>query len=228
LNGVETARHRPAAEHIKEIVMLKIRPRRLGAAAILAIALAGCAARPAPPNLAAAPASVPSPYVMGPGDSLTVFVHRAPELSATDLPVRPDGLISLPLVPDIQAAGRTSTELARDVEERLKRYIRDPVVTVMVRGFQGAPNRQIRVIGEATQPLGMPFREGLTVLDVMIGARGLTRYAAGNSAEIIRREPNTASRVIPVRLNDLLRAGDVSQDVAMRPGDTLVIPQGWF
>lgn len=203
-----------------------IRPALAG---LLTLALIGCAGRvPSLESTAAPPARAASQYVMGPGDSLTVFVHRAPELSATDLPVRPDGLISLPLVPDVQVAGRTSSELARDIEERLKRYIREPVVTVMVRGFQGPPDRQIRVIGEATQPLGMPFREGLTVLDVMIGARGLTRYASGNRAEIIRREPGSPSRVIPVRLNDLLRGGDVSQDVAMRPGDTLVIPQGWF
>ncbi len=208
--------------------MTKIYRQRLAPIAILVIALAGCSARPDQANLAPTPSAASSIYVMGPGDNLSIFVYRAPELSAADLPVRPDGLISLPLVPDIQVAGRTSSELARDIEERLKRYLREPLVTVMVRGFQGPPNRQIRVIGEATQPMGMPFREGLTVLDVMIGARGLTRFAAGNSAEIIRREPNTPSRVIPVRLNDLLRSGDVSQDVAMRPGDTLVIPQGWF
>jgi len=208
--------------------MMKNRPKGLAIAAVLAFTLAGCATRTVPPDLAAAPDTIASPYVMGPGDTLSIFVYRAPELSAADLPVRPDGLISLPLVPDIQVAGRTSSQLARDIEERLKSYIRDPLVTVMVRGFQGLPSRQIRVIGEATQPMGMPFREGLTVLDVMIGARGLTRYAAGNRAEIIRREPSMASQVIPVRLNDLLRAGDVSQDVAMRPGDTLVIPQGWF
>jgi polysaccharide export outer membrane protein len=165
---------------------------------------------------------------MGPGDTVNVFVYRAPELSA-ELPVRPDGRISLPLVPDIQVAGRTPTELAREVEERLKRYVRDPNVTVMVRSFVGMPDQQIRVIGEAAQPMGMPYRDGLTVMDVMIGARGLTRYAAGNRAEIIRRNPTTGEReVIRVRLNDLLRGGDITQDVPMRPGDTLVIPQGWF
>jgi polysaccharide export outer membrane protein len=167
-------------------------------------------------------------YVMGPGDTVSVFVYRAPELSA-ELPVRPDGRISLPLVPDIQVAGRTPSDLARDVEERLKRYVREPNVTVMVRSFIGMPNQQIRVIGEAAQPMSMPYREGLSVLDVMIASRGLTRYAAGNRAEIIRTDPATGQReVVRVRLNDLLRSGNVSQDIPMRPGDTLVIPQGWF
>jgi polysaccharide export outer membrane protein len=143
--------------------------------------------------------------------------------------VRPDGRISLPLVPDIEAAGRSPSDLARALEEELKEYVREPNVTVMVQSFIGQPNRQIRVIGEAAQPLAIPYREGVSVLDVMINAGGLTRYAAGNRAEIIRRPPGGgAPQVIPVRLNDLLRSGDISQDVAMQPGDTLVIPQGWF
>lgn len=173
--------------------------------------------------------SVQAPaYTIGPGDNLSVFVYRAPELSA-DLPVRPDGRISLPLVPDIDAAGRTPSQLARDIEVRLRQYVVEPNVTVMVRSFVGLPGRQIRVVGEAAQPLSVPYREGMTVLDVLIAAGGLTRYAAGNRAEIVRREREGAPpEVIRVRLSDLVRAGDVSQDVPMRPGDTLVIPQGWF
>jgi len=202
---------------------------RLAFLVVVAATLGACATTTLPAINTEGSGSASSSYVLGPGDTLTVFVHRAPELSTVDLPVRPDGMISLPLVADIQVAGRTPTELARGIEERLKRYVRDPNVTVMVRTFLGPPNRQIRVIGEATLPMGMPYREGLTVLDVMISARGLTRYAAGNSAEIIRRESNSATpQVIRVRLNDLLRSGDIAQDVAMRPGDTLVIPQGWF
>jgi len=196
---------------------------------LCAAGLAGCAGAPSlppPPTQAAAEASE---YVLGAGDTLSVFVYRSPELSAAELPIRPDGRLSLPLVPDIEAAGSTPTQLARQIEQRLKEYVRDPNVTVMVRSFQGPPNRQIRVIGEAAQPMGMPYREGQTVLDVMISARGLTRYAAGNRAEIIRRErDDQPARVIPVRLADLLRDGDMSQDLPMRPGDTLVIPQGWF
>jgi polysaccharide export outer membrane protein len=190
--------------------------------------LAACGGRPpVPPPEERRPLDSAN-YIMGPGDTVSVFVYRAPELSA-DLPVRPDGRISLPLVPDIQVAGRTPTQLSRDVEERLKRFVREPNVTVMVRSFVGMPDQQIRVIGEAAQPMSMPFREGLSLMDVMIGARGLTRYAAGNRAEIIRRDPATGQRqIIRVRLNSLLRDGDIAQDIPMRPGDTLIIPQGWF
>ena len=190
--------------------------------------LAACGGRPpVPPPEERRPLDSAN-YIMGPGDTVSVFVYRAPELSA-DLPVRPDGRISLPLVPDIQVAGRTPTQLSRDVEERLKRFVREPNVTVMVRSFVGMPDQQIRVIGEAAQPMSMPFREGLSLMDVMIGARGLTRYAAGNRAKIIRRDPATGQRqIIRVRLNSLLRDGDIAQDIPMRPGDTLIIPQGWF
>ena len=170
-------------------------------------------------------------YVIGPGDVLSVFVYRAPELSTSDLPVRPDGRFSLPLVPDIQAAGRTPTQLSRDIEGRMKQYIREPAVSVMVRGFVGPADKQIRVIGEAAQPMALPFREGMTVLDAMIASRGLTRFAAGNSARIIREsagQPGAPRQTIPVRLRDLLNEGDVAQNVPLRPGDTLVIPTGWF
>lgn len=202
--------------------------RRFRHAAFLVLAaLAGCASpsqMPAPGAAGAAP-----DYILGPGDTLTIFVYRSPELSAADLPIRPDGRVSLPLVPDVVAAGRTPTALAREIEGQLRSFVREPNVTVMVRSFQGPANRQIRVIGEAALPMSTPYREGITVLDVMIGARGLTRYAAGNRASIIRRDADGArSGAIPVRLSDLLRGGDISQDVAMQPGDTLVIPQGWF
>ncbi|NKC30560.1 XrtA/PEP-CTERM system exopolysaccharide export protein [Falsiroseomonas selenitidurans] len=205
--------------------------RFAGIAALLAAGLAGCGTAPQglQPATTTGTEAAASRYLIGPGDTLSVFVYRAPELGAADLPVRPDGRISLPLVPDIDTAGRTPTELARAIEEALKEFVIDPNVTVMVRSFVGQPNRQIRVIGEATQPLAIPYREGMSVLDVMINARGLTRYAAGNRAEIIRRPPGGAvPQAIPVRLDDLLRGGDISQDMAMQPGDTLVIPQGWF
>lgn len=206
--------------------------RASSATALLAALLAlGCAqpARVAPEPIGPTAGSAAPDYIIGPGDGLDVFVHLSPELSATGLPVRPDGRLSLPLVPDIVAAGRTPTQLSREIEERLKRYVLQPNVTVMVRSFVGAPAQQVRIIGEATQPRAMPYREGMTVLDVIIEARGLTRYAAGNRAEIIRRDAvGAAPRTIRVRLDDLLRGGDVSQDVAMRPGDTLLIPQSWF
>jgi polysaccharide export outer membrane protein len=174
---------------------------------------------------ASAPAIAPD-YVIGPGDSLSIFVFRAPELSI-EVPVRPDGRISMPLVADIDAAGKTPIQLSRDIENRLKEYVREPAVTVIVRSFIGPASRQVRIVGEAAQPRAIAFREGMTVLDALIEAGGLTRYASGNSARLIRRETDP-QQVIPLRLNDLLRAGDTSQDLALRPGDTLVIPQGWF
>jgi polysaccharide export outer membrane protein len=197
----------------------------------VAAGLGACAEPRQGPLASAAATAAPEPaapnYIIGPGDSLGIFVYRQPELSS-DVPVRPDGRISLPLVPDIQAAGRTPTELAGAIQQQLREYVRDPTVTVIVRSFVGPPARQIRVIGEAANPIAIPYREGMTLLDVLIASQGLTRFAAGNRAEVIRREPGQAPQVIRVRLNDLLREGDISQDMAMRPGDTLVIPQSWF
>lgn len=203
--------------------------RPLVFSAALALLLAACAERTSISADTSAPA-VPSPeYVIGPGDSLDIYVHRSPELTVSGLPVRPDGRISIPLVPDIEAAGRSPTQLAREMEERLRRFVIEPNVTVIVRSFVGTSAQQVRVIGEATQPRAIAYRDGMTLLDVMIDARGLTRYAAGNRAEIIRREaPGAPAQVIRVRLSDLLRDGDMTQDVRMRPGDTLLIPQGWF
>lgn len=168
-----------------------------------------------------------SPYQIGPGDSLSVFVYQSPQLSVGTLIVRPDGRISLPLIPDIIASGKTPTQLSKDIEDRLKEYVKQPNVSVMVSGFQGPLNRQIRVIGEATEPLAIPYRDGMTLLDVMIQTKGLTRYAAGNSAVIVR-ELGGKRQSIPVRLSDLIKDGEIDQNVAMLPGDTLIIPQSYF
>jgi polysaccharide export outer membrane protein len=171
--------------------------------------------------------NTPGPeYVIGPGDGLAIFVYRSPELSI-DVPVRPDGRISIPLVPDISAAGKTPSELSKEIADRLKQYVKDPVVTVIVRNFVGPFDRQVRVIGEATEPQAIAYRDHMTLLDVMIAAKGLTRYAAGNSATIVRRTPE-GDRIIKVRLDDLLKDGDIKENVDMRPGDTLIIPQTWF
>ncbi|HUN44461.1 MAG TPA: XrtA/PEP-CTERM system exopolysaccharide export protein [Acetobacteraceae bacterium] len=169
-----------------------------------------------------------SEYVIGPGDSLSIFVYHNPDLSEPGVAVRPDGRISTPLINDIVAAGKTPTELGHELEDRLKKYIQDPIVTVIVRSFVGPENRQVKVIGEATDPQAIPYTDGMTLLDVMIATKGLTKYAAGNRAVIIRHEPDGKEETIHVHLDDLLRDGDISQNVAMRPGDTLIIPQSWF
>lgn len=167
-------------------------------------------------------------YVIGAGDTLSVFVYRNADLSESAVAVRPDGRISTPLIDDITAAGKTPTQLAHELQDRLKKYIQQPVVTVIVRSFVGPSDRQIKVIGEATEPAAIPYRDGMTVLDVMIATKGLTKYAAGNRALIIRRDADGKQQTIHVRLNGLLKDGDISQNVAMQPGDTLIIPQSWF
>jgi polysaccharide export outer membrane protein len=166
-------------------------------------------------------------YVIGAGDTLGISVYHAPELSVPGLPVRPDGRISMPLIPDITAAGKTPTQLGKELQERLKEYIKDPIVTVMVTGFIGPYSRQVRVIGEATDPTAIPYRDHMTVLDLMIAVKGLTKYAAGNSA-IIVRQVGDKRETIHVHLNDLIKHGDIDENVELVPGDTLIIPQSWF
>ena len=200
---------------------------------IAVLFVAGCTAAPPPPPEptaaeAAAEAAIDnSQYVIGAGDQLGISVYRAPELSVPTLPVRPDGRISMPLIPDILAAGKTPTQLGKELEEKLKEYVKDPIVTVMVTGFIGPFNRQVRIIGEATEPQALPYRDHMTVLDVMIAVKGLTKFASGNSAVILRRV-NGKNETIKVRLADLLKDGDIDQNVDMQPGDTLIIPQSWF
>ena len=202
--------------------------RGLAAVAVAAMlgVPAGCSAD-APPPLP--PASVATqPYVIGPGDRLSMFVYANPQISVSDIPVRPDGRIALPLIQDIVAAGRTPTELSADVASRLGKYVKDPNVTVLVRDFVGPFDRQIRVIGEAADPQAIAYREHMTLLDVMIQTKGLTRFAAGNRAVIIRRTPDGKQVSYPVHIADLIKGGDIRQNVEMQPGDTLIIPQTWF
>ena len=189
--------------------------------------LAGCA--PSGPPPAGPPAAIATqPYVIGPGDHLGVFVYANPQISIQDLPVRPDGRIALPLIQDIVAAGRTPSELSDDVAKRLSKYVKDPNVTVLVKDFVGPFDRQVRVIGEAADPQAIPYREHMTLLDVMIQTKGLTRFAAGNRAVIIRRSPDGKQVSYPVHIADLIKGGDISQNAEMQPGDTLIIPQTWF
>jgi polysaccharide biosynthesis/export protein len=165
-------------------------------------------------------------YLIGPGDSLNIFVWRNPELSQT-VPVRPDGKISVPLVEDLHASGKTSTQLAREIEGVLSTYVKDPLVTVIVGGFQGVFSDQIRVVGEAAQPQALAYRANMTVLDVMIAVGGLTQFAAGNKARLIRRVDGE-QQVGALRLEDLLRDGDITANVPVVPGDILIIPEAWF
>ena len=177
--------------------------------------------------LDAAQARPSQEYVIGSGDVLSVFVYHAPELSEPEVPVRPDGRISVPLIQDITASGKTAGALSHEIEAHLKKYIHDPNVTVIVRSFVGPLERQIKVIGEATEPEAIPYRDRMTLLDVMIATKGLTKFAAGNRAVIVRRT-GSGEKVLHVRLADLIKDGDISQNVAMQPGDTLIIPQTWF
>ena len=197
---------------------------RFGFLVGLALFAAGCT--PTAPPLVGVPPGPESQYIIGPGDAVNIFIYRVPELSV-EVPVRPDGLISTPLVPDVIALGKTPTQLARDIEDRLKKYIKDPNVTIMVTSFTGPPLRQIRAIGEVAQPLAIPYHVELSLLDVMIATKGLTKFAAGNRALIVRQEP-AGPRTYNVRLDDLLKDGDVTQNVPMQPGDTLYVPQSWF
>jgi polysaccharide biosynthesis/export protein len=167
-------------------------------------------------------------YVIGAGDQLSVFVWKNSDLSEAGVGVRPDGKISVPLIDEIVASGKTPPQLAHEIEERLKKYVQDPLVSVIVRSFVGPANRQIRVIGEATDPEAIPYRDDMTVLDLMIATKGLTKYAAGNRAVIVRHGPDGKEHNIQVHLDDLIKNGDISQNVEMQPGDTLIIPQSWF
>lgn len=165
-------------------------------------------------------------YEIGPGDSLQIFVWDHADLS-TAVQVRPDGKISTPLVEDLQAAGRTPTQLARDVEDVLREYVRTPVVTVIMQGFVGEGAQQIRVVGQATAPMALQYKQGMTVLDVMIQVGGLAEFAAGNKAKIVRKTAKGEVE-IRVRLDDLLNDGDIGQNIEMMPGDVLIIPQSFF
>ena len=164
-------------------------------------------------------------YIIGAGDNLNIIVWRNPELSMS-VPVRPDGKVAAPLVEEIVAQGKTSTELARDVEKQLSKYVRDPVVTVLVTGFVGPYSEQIRVVGEAARPQFLSYKKNMTLLDVMIAVGGLTDFAAGNKATILRT--GDGGKQYAVRLKDLIKRGDVSANVEMKPGDILVIPQSLF
>ncbi|MCU0804993.1 MAG: polysaccharide export protein [Burkholderiales bacterium] len=205
--------------------MLGVRRILVSLVSVLAvIGIVGCSSTSYPP----APQSAATPdyqYKIGPLDTVNVIVWRNPELSLS-VPVRPDGKITTPLIEDLPALGKDPSTLARDMEKALGKYIRDPVVTVIVTQFVGPSSEQVRVIGEASKPQILPYRQNMTVLDVMIAVGGLTDFADGNAATIFR--PAEGGKSYSVRLRDLVRRGDISANVDMKPGDILIIPQSWF
>jgi len=193
-------------------------------AVAVVLLLAACSSNSYPP----APASAATPdykYVIGPLDVVNIVVWRNPELSMT-VPVRPDGRISTPLVEDVPALGKNPEQLGRDLEKALSKYIRDPVVTVIVSNFVGPSTEQVRIIGEAAKPQAVSYRQNMTVLDVMIVVGGLTDFADGNRAVLVRGSEQ--GKQYRVRLSDLVRRGDISANVDVRPGDVIIIPQSWF
>ncbi|MGR5145006.1 XrtA/PEP-CTERM system exopolysaccharide export protein [Photobacterium alginatilyticum] len=199
---------------------------------ILTTLLAGCTSS----NLQTLPSATTHPsltknindykYLIGPGDNLNIFVWGNPEISGT-FTVRPDGKLSTSLVDDIDASGRTPTELASSIESRLAAYVRDPIVTVIVEDFIGPYSEQVRVIGEASRPKAINYRENMTLLDVMVAVGGLTEYADGNDARLIR-VINGQQRQFGLRMGDLIRDGDIQANIDILPGDIIIIPEAWF
>ncbi|MEY4753121.1 MAG: hypothetical protein RJA44_796 [Pseudomonadota bacterium] len=187
--------------------------------------LTGCASVNDYPPAPRAAATPDHRYTIGPLDTLSITVWRNPELSG-QVTVRPDGRISTPLVEDVLAAGKHPADLSREIEQLLARVIRDPVVTVVVSGVQGAFSEQIRIVGEASKPQSVPYRQNMTILDVMIQAGGLTDFADGNGAVLVRGAEG--GKPYKVRLKDLLKRGDISANVDVKPGDIIIVPQSWF
>jgi polysaccharide export outer membrane protein len=198
---------------------------RLALTLVVLIAVAGCASSGQQALQACAqPAEAAPEYVIGPGDSIDVFVWRNADLSTT-VPVRPDGRVSMPLVEDMVAVGKTPTGLARDIEAVLATFIREPTVNIIVRTTGGGS--QIQVVGSVASPQGVPYRAGITVLDAIVGAGGLSEFAAGNRATIVR---TAGERPLEcrVRLDDLIKNGDISQNIRLQPGDFVIVPESNF
>ena len=204
------------------------RGRRALAATLLWLPVLGACTehRPPPaPPLSGAPSEA-AEYIIGPGDVLEIFVWQNPDLTVT-VPVRPDGRISVPLLQDMVAAQKTAPQLAKEIKSGLSEFIRQPEVTVIITQFVGPYSEQVRVVGEAEKPQAIPFKERMTVLDVMIAAGGLTQFAAGDRAIIVRRVGDHTEQ-LSIHLDRLLKDGDISENVEMKPGDIVVIPQSWF
>jgi polysaccharide biosynthesis/export protein len=205
----------------------------ISAAIVALLSISGCSRNNAtntlPPSNFVAAGEAPGPdYVIGPLDNLSVFVWRNPELSTT-VRVRPDGRVTFPLIDDLPATGQTPTQLAKAIEEKLRTYIQNPIVSVIVSDFRGPFAQQVRVVGEAAKPAAIPYQANMTLLDVMIAVGGLTDFAAGNRARLIRFDPATGSqKEYKIKIDRLLKDGDVKSNVAIRPGDTIIIPESFF
>jgi polysaccharide export outer membrane protein len=202
------------------------RPGLVIAGILLSIAVNPIFAQPSATNSADISSDDNKDYIIGPGDTLNVFVWRQPELSS-NVPVRPDGQISTPLVEDMVAVGKTPTQLARDIEEVLSEYIRSPQVTIIVEQFVGAFGAQIRVLGQAVNPGPVPYRERMTLLDVMLEVGGLTDFASGNRSKLVRTVDGKAEET-RIKLDNLLNKGDLGENLPVQPGDVIVIPEAIF
>ncbi|MFS1702793.1 sugar ABC transporter substrate-binding protein [Aestuariibacter sp. GS-14] len=210
--------------------MDKVNTRLLLVAAALGTLLTGCSGTSNLPQATTRPSLTTDvndyKYLIGPGDSLTIFVWRNPEISGSFI-VRPDGKVTTALVEDLDVSGRTPTMLAREIEEKLSTYINNPRVTVSVNGFSGPLSEQVRVIGEATNPRAINYTEHMTLLDLMIAVGGLTEFADGNDAKLIRVVDGRQT-TYKIAIEDLISDGDISKNVDMLPGDIVIIPEAWF
>ncbi len=207
--------------------------RLLASCAVLSLTLTGCAASSGnelpPASFVAMEQGPGEEYIIGPLDELTIHVWRNPELGAEKIQVRPDGRITTPLVTDMAAVGKTPTALAQDIREKLSQYIEEPLVSVIVNKFAGTFSQQIRVVGATEQPASIPYRANMTVLDAMIAVGGLSEYAAGNRAKLIRFDRNTGGQEeYALRLGDLLKKGESKANVTLMPGDVIIIPESMF
>lgn len=212
---------------IESVVERMNRTLALPVVASLFLALAACGSSPREPVSEMEQYDSPDyQYVIGPGDTMEIFVWGNDELTTTGI-VRPDGKFTTRLVEDLPASGRTSTELAREIEKAYAEYVRQPVVSVIVNGFVGVPEQQVRVVGEAANPTSIPFRQHMTLLDLMISVGGVTEFADGNDSILVRTRDGQ-QHSIGLRLDDLLKDGDISANMAMQPGDIVIISESWF
>lgn len=214
--------------------MLKSRISAMFAScAVVALALTGCASTTGgqlpPASFVAMQEGPGEDYVIGPLDELTINVWRNPELSAQKIQVRPDGRITTPLVNDMPAVGKTPAMLAEDIRLQLSQYIEDPLVSVIVTNFAGTFSQQVRIIGATEKPASIPYRANMTVLDAMIAVGGLSEYASGNKAKLIRFDKQAGrQKEYRLRLGDLLKKGDSKANVMLQPGDVIIIPESMF